>query len=118
AGYFEKACEWMRCGRPVFDVRQLEHLPAAMIPGLRDGDITTTSLERWSLPTDFGREYYHMLRDAPNVRVITDATCVRLNLDEDDDVIRDIDCRTLSGRDFTVSADQVILAAGGLESTR
>ena len=79
--YFKPACEWMVCGRPAFDVHELDHLPRRMIPGLDDGAVRTSSLKRWSLPTDFGRVYFDDLTDTRNLRVITDATCVRINLD-------------------------------------
>jgi hypothetical protein len=117
-GYFDRACKWMVCGRPIFDVTELKHLPPRMIPGLEDGVVSTSALERWSLPTDFGRVYYEDLCNTVSLRVITDATCVRINLDDDGTRATDLDCRTLSGRFFTVGADDVIVATGGLESTR
>ncbi len=116
--YFERACQWMLCGRSAFDVNDLEHLPRNMIAGFEDGAVTTSSLERWSLPTDFGKVYFDDLRAAAGLRVIIDATCVRINLDEDKARATDIECRTLSGHSFTVAAADVIVAAGGLESTR
>jgi choline dehydrogenase-like flavoprotein len=116
--YFEKACQWMLCGRSAFDVNDLDHLPRHMIAGLEDGGVTTSSLERWSLPTDFGKVYFDDLRATAGLRVITDATCVRINLDEDKARATDIECRTLSEESFTVAAADLIVAAGGLESTR
>jgi len=116
--YFDRACEWMLCGRPVFDVHELTHLPRNMIPGMEDGDVSTSSLERWSLPTDFGKVYYDDLLNAASLRVITDTTCVRMNHDDDQGRVSDLECRTLSGRSFTVAADDVVVATGGLECTR
>ncbi len=117
-GYFERACRWMLCGRSIFDVNELDHLPRHMIAGLQDGAVSTSSLERWSLPTNFGKVYFDDLRDAVGLRLITDATCVRINLEGDKERAKDVDCRTLSGRSFTVAAEDIIVAAGGLESTR
>jgi choline dehydrogenase-like flavoprotein len=116
--YFERACEWMLCGRPIFDVHELDHLPRHMVAGLEDGAISTSSLERWSLPTDFGKVYFDDLRDVVGLRVITDSTCVRINLDDDRARATDIECKTLTGCSFTVIAEDVVVAAGGLESTR
>jgi hypothetical protein len=116
--YFESACRWLLCGRAIFNANELEHLPRHMIARLEDGAITTSSLERWSLPVDFGKEYFNDLCETAGLRVITDATCVRINLDDDGARATDIDCRTLSGNSFTVAAGNVIVAAGGLESTR
>ena len=116
--FFERACQWFKCGRPSFDISNLEHLPGRMVPGLVDGAILTSSLERWSLPTDFGKAYVTELRDATSVQIIADTTCVRINLDEDQTRVASVDCKTLSGCSFTVVADDFIVAAGGLESTR
>ena len=116
--YFDDACQWMLCGRSIFDANELDHLPRHMIAGLEDAAVSTSSLERWSLPTDFGKVYFKDLRDTAGLRVITDATCVRINLDDDKARATDIECKTLSGRSFTVAAEDVIVAAGGLESTR
>jgi hypothetical protein len=117
-GHFERACEWMVCGRSAFDVTELSHLPQHMIPGLDEGAVSTSSLERWSLPTNFGKVYYEKLRGTDNLRVVTDSTCVRINLDDQQARARDIECKTLAGHSFTVAADNVIVATGGLESTR
>lgn len=116
--YFERACGWMHCGRPVFNVTKLPHLPNPMIPGLEDGVVLTSSLERWSLPTNFGKTYWNDLRSGAGLRVITDTTCVGIITTDDRSRALGIDCRTLSGRAFTIGADEVIVAAGGLESTR
>lgn len=116
--YFEPACEWFQCGRAIFDVHQLDHLPSQMIRGLTEGDVLTSSLERWSLPTDFGRVYAQQLHDTDALTVITDATCTRIRLDDERARVTTVDCKTVSGRSFTVAADDVIVAAGGLESTR
>jgi hypothetical protein len=116
--FFVRACQWMQCGRPVFDAHDITHLPRYMIPGLEDGDVLTSSLERWSLPTNFGKAYFDALRDTPGLTVIADTTCVRINLNDDQTRAADVECKTLSGRSFTVGGDDVIVATGGLESTR
>lgn len=116
--YFGRACDWMLCGRPAFDVSELDHLPAQMILGAPEGIVSTSTLERWSLPTDFGRVYFEELRVSTSLRVITDATCVRINLDESQERVADIECRTLTGRSFSVTADDTVIATGGLECTR
>jgi choline dehydrogenase-like flavoprotein len=116
--YFERACEWMLCGRPIFDVHELDHLPRNMVAGLEDGAMSTSSLERWSLPTDFGKVYFDDLGEAVGLRVITDSTCVRIDLDDDGARATGIECKTLAGASFSVIAEDVIVAAGGLQSTR
>lgn len=116
--YFERACLWFRCGRAVFDIDGLDHLPRHMIPGLADGHVSTSSLERWSLPTNFGKEYLTEIRDSSSIELITDATCTSIMLDDSTTRAQEVVCKTTAGRSFTVAADDVVVAAGGLESTR
>jgi choline dehydrogenase-like flavoprotein len=54
--WFQRSCDWFRCGRAVFDAAQVPDLPP-IVPGLRNGGMRASALERWSLPTDFGHEY-------------------------------------------------------------
>jgi choline dehydrogenase-like flavoprotein len=116
--FFGAACDWFKCGRAAFDIGDLPHLPAQMVPGLEDGNVLTSTLERWSLPTHFGRVYRDVLSGLTSLRVFTDSTCVRVDIDENRSRATGVLCRTLSGNTFTVEADRVIVAAGGLESTR
>lgn len=116
--YFDRTCQWMLCGRPVFEASELGHLPEQMIDGFQDDVVRTSSLERWSLPTNFGTVYLDDLRGAHGLRVITDTTCVQLVTNAGHNKVTSIDCRTLSGRSFSIAADDVIVATGGLEATR
>jgi hypothetical protein len=118
APFFARTCSWMVCGRPVFDVRNIDHLPRSLVPGLPDGDVRTSTLERWSLPTDFGAVYQHQLRSSAAVRVVTGLTCTQVVCPEQSQLADHLDCRTLDGRRFEVRARKFVLACGGLESTR
>ena len=55
--YHQRACDWLRCGRAAFDTARMTHLPDAMVPGLLADEASTGTFERWSLSTDFAREY-------------------------------------------------------------
>jgi hypothetical protein len=117
--HFEKACAWLVCGRPVFDAHSVPALPASIIPGLQDDErIKTSDMERWSLPTNFGTVYRERLRACPNLRVVTGATVTRLVHSDDGSKVVRVDCASLQGPRFSVRGADVILACGGLESTR
>lgn len=116
--WFEKACEWFVCGRPVFDGRQMPHLPPTLVPGLPDEDILTSTFERWSLPTNFGRQYRSRLRDDPLVRLVTGATCTGIICHEGRREVSHLEVRALDGRQLQVRARRYVVACGGLETTR
>ncbi|MBV8219238.1 MAG: GMC family oxidoreductase, partial [Solirubrobacterales bacterium] len=82
ARYFGRACEWCRCGRPVFDAGALPELADnSMIPGFPDRDVLTTSLERWALPTRFGSFYRKRLKTSQLLELVTGLTCTNIACD-------------------------------------
>ncbi|HWD95586.1 MAG TPA: FAD-dependent oxidoreductase, partial [Acidimicrobiales bacterium] len=116
--YYERACMWMACGRPVFDATQVPQLSRTLVPGLVDGNVRSTTLERWSLPTNFGHEYKTQLEKADNIRVVTGLTCTEIVCEPGTSRVDHLVCRTLEGGVATIRGKQFVLAAGGLESTR
>jgi choline dehydrogenase-like flavoprotein len=119
APLFERACEWLRCGRAQFDATEIPELAAAsLVPGLGDGEARTTTLERWSLPTNFGREYAADLASERKLRLVTGLTCVDVTSEISPLRVRHLETRAIDGRSVKVTARRYVLAAGGLETTR
>lgn len=118
APLFQRACDWFVCGRAVFDGSRLPHLPPSIVPGLPNGDVRTSTFERWSLPTDFGREYGARLKHSTRVQLVTGLTCSRVVVVPGQRRVDHLELRGLGGRRATVRARQYVLACGGLETTR
>jgi len=118
AAYFPRACDWLVCGRAMFDASGLPDAPPSIVPGLDDGDVTTSSLERWSLPTDFGTTYLHQLTHVANLRLLTGVTATRIVVPGEHGAADHLEARTLAGGRVTFHASAFVVACGGLESTR
>jgi choline dehydrogenase-like flavoprotein len=119
ARYYERACDWCRCGRAIFNATQLPELAGrTLVPGFGDGEIRATDLERWSLPTNFRKVYGRRLTQHPNIRVLTGFTCVELEMDRGGDSVASARVRSLDGRSLRLTAGQFVVAAGGIESAR
>jgi choline dehydrogenase-like flavoprotein len=117
--YLGQACSWCRCGRPVFSALELPELAdRSMIPGFPDGDVLTSSLERWSLPTRFGRVYRKRLQAARQLELITGLTCTHIACDPGSGAVDHLVLRSLSGRQAIARGRHYVLATGGLEATR
>jgi choline dehydrogenase-like flavoprotein len=116
--YFQRACDWMACGRAAFSTREIPHLPSGIVPGFVDGEVLGSSLERWSLPTDFGKVYMGRLEQSPHVRLLTGVTCTEISCPSEGGRARSLACRTCAGGRVTVTAKAFVVACGGLESTR
>lgn len=116
--YYPRACSWLQCGRPAFDTTQMTHLPPSVVPGLPQGAVSSATFERWSLSTNFAREYGDTLKRSRHVRVVTGLTCTEVISDRGGTRTERLDCRTLEGRRISVQARGYVLACGGLETTR
>lgn len=118
APFFQRACDWLRCGEATFGAQQIPKLAGrTMVEGLQDGGIRTSDLERWSLPTNFGREYRRELRKAQNLRLVTRLTATEISVDASGRATHLV-TRDAAGRRIVVRAPRIVIAAGGLESTR
>ncbi|PVZ04595.1 GMC oxidoreductase [Actinomycetospora cinnamomea] len=116
--YYGRACAWLRCGRPVFDVGAVPGAPAQLVPGLVDGDICSTTLERWSLPLDLGLAYRDELRRSRTVRLAPGLTCTRIVCFPGSGRADHLECANPGGRRITVRARRFVVAGGGLGGTR
>ena len=117
--YFQRACAWLVCGRAVFDANEVPALhDKSLVPGLRDGVVRTSTLERWSLPTDFGREYRRQLQGSSNVRLVSPVTCTEIVCGEAQPRVCYLIARALDGRRINVRGQRYVIACGGLETTR
>jgi GMC oxidoreductase len=116
--YFQRSCDWFACGRAVFDATETDYLPPSLVPGLPNAEVRTSSLERWSLPTQFGREYGEHLRASQRVRLVTNATCTQVAPVPHGGEVDHLVCRSSDGSEVRVTARRYVIACGGLESTR
>lgn len=119
ARYYQRACDWCVCGRAVFDANELDELAKReLVPGLPDGDVVTTALERWSLPTNFREVYGTELEQNPRVDLVSGLTCTKILCSDDGSGVAHLIARTLAGATLTVKAQDYVVATGGLDAAR
>jgi choline dehydrogenase-like flavoprotein len=117
--YFARASRLCYSGEPIFSSHEIPALRGeTLVPGLPDADVLTTSLERWSLPTNFGREYRKELLSSPRLRLMTGVTAVEIVTAEDGRSVRFIRGRRADGSEVVLQGRCYVLACGGLETTR
>jgi len=119
AGYLQTACDYFFCGRAEFNIKDVPGVKQhSIVPGLPDGDVLSSTLERWSLPTNFGKEYAGRLARSEQVRLVHGLTGTEIECYESGRGVASIRCRTRSGRTIRLRARKYVLACGGLETTR
>lgn len=119
AQYYPRALTYCDAGR--FDFTIGGSLPKAppTIGGF-DGNhgMITDRIERYSLPTDFGKRYRRQIAQSTNVTAALYARCVNLNKRAGGDTIESVDFIDRTGRRRCVAARMVVLATGGIEAPR
>ena len=116
--FYDAAMTYCEAGRFAFDAREALPKPSWIVEGFSHPDVEDIGIERFSMPTDFGVRNRRRLAKAPNVTVVTHATCIRLVPSDGRAAIGTVDVATLSGGRFTVRAGRFVVAAGGLEAVR
>jgi len=117
--WFQRASDYCKTGRAVFDANEVATIrQKPIVPGLPDGDVRTTELERWSLPTDFGKVYKRELAASARVRVVHGLTVVEVVAREGGAAVDHLVARTLSGKTLRLEGDHHVIACGGVETTR
>jgi choline dehydrogenase-like flavoprotein len=119
AAYYQRACDWFLCGEAVFSALDIPALRSrTLIPGLTDGNVQATALERWSLPTNFGRQYRARLRRSDLVTLVTNLTCTEIVCQADGPRVDHLVAKTPTGNAVTITGSKYVIACGGVESTR
>lgn len=117
--YFSRTSRYFFCGDATFDLGDIPSIEQkSIVPGLPDGGVRTSAIERWSLPTNFGKEYGRDLEASRGVRLVSGLTCTEVESAESGNRVQAIRASTLAGRTVRLVARAYVLACGGLETTR
>lgn len=119
APHYPRANELVEAGKYAYTAETTYDGPSpAMIEGFTSTRVTQNTLERFSMPTNFGATYGPQISASGSVRVLLHANCTGIRLAEDGRTVDHLDCATLGGTKFTVKAARYVLATGGLEVPR
>ncbi|WP_337188876.1 GMC family oxidoreductase [Phenylobacterium sp.] len=114
--YYPRAQELLEAG--TYDYSAASAIGGApLVSGFDDPNVLSDSLERFSLPTNFWREYRREISASPNVQVIAEATAVKFRRGGGDAAAA-LACVGPGGGSFDVRARVFVVAAGGLETVR
>jgi hypothetical protein len=117
--YFQKACDYLFCGSSEFNINNIANIEQkSIVPGLPDTDVLTSVLERWSLPTNFGKEYFNHLKQSVRIKLLYGLTCTEIETSESGSQVKSLQAKTLEGKNIQVQCQKYILAGGGLNTTR
>ena len=89
-----------------------------ILHGFAGTHFTDAALERFSCPTDFAARYRSRLAAAANIRVVLHATAVRIATSDAGRRASFVQACAAGGGRLDVRAENIVLAAGGLEVPR
>lgn len=119
AAYFQRACDYFFCGKSEFDINNIPNIERkSIVPGLPDEQVLTSTLERWSLPTNFGKEYCHELKRLMRIKLLYGLTCTEIETNDKGSQFESLRARTLGGKTIYVKAKNCVLSGGALNTTR
>jgi choline dehydrogenase-like flavoprotein len=117
--YFQKACDYLFCGSSEFNINNIPNIgQKSIVPGLPDTDVLTSVLERWSLPTNFGKEYFNHLKQSARIKLLYGLTCTEIETSESGNQVKSLQAKTLAGKNIQIKCKKYVLAGGGLNTTR
>jgi choline dehydrogenase-like flavoprotein len=117
--YYPQALAYCDAGKFDFTVSGSLANPSETISGFHsDGSVLTDHIERYSLPTDFGRRYRQQIARSSDVIALLHARCVRLHKRSGEDVIEAVEVVDRGDRRRRLACQTVILACGGIEVPR
>jgi len=107
--WYEPAAAFFGIGRPIF--------AAPARPWEEMGDARADELERWTPINNMGSRHKEALANSPNIRVVLGATLTDMVPSEGGHNVAQL---TLSGqgKTHTFAPEELVLACGGLETTR
>lgn len=117
--YYERANQWLEAGACDYDGRTaLPSNTPTLIKGFESDIINTEGLERFSRPTDLYQRYKKRLQISSRLRLLYDASCVGIRVNEAENKVQFLDVSTQSGKRFKVKGKKYIMATGGIEIPR
>jgi len=118
--FVPKATKFFECCDPVFDLKKIPKFEDTHIAeDFTEGIVTDSRIERWSMPTRFGKRYGETLEQLPNLKILLGYEARDFgNLDENGKV-SSLKIRSVENKGYDeVKAKNFVIAAGGQESTR
>jgi len=116
APWYERAATWCEIGSTEYAQAPLSQALGASILPIEDSSLLCHKYFRFSPPTRFGRRYRDELEQAPNLQVMLHSNAVRL--DWDGERVSAVQVARADGGKAMIRAKQVVVALGGIETTR
>jgi hypothetical protein len=114
------ASDYFECGEPIFNLKDVTAVPYRPIAeGFRPGPVTDAVLERWSMPTRFGKRYRAQIDRSDAIELLVGWQAHSFCSPAEGDGARTLRLQAANGEAIaTATAKVFVIAAGTQETTR
>lgn len=118
--YEEKAAQYFECGEAKFNLHKIPQFRNTHIAeGFKEGIVTDSVIERWSMPTRFGNRYADELLQAGNITIIQGYEARDFSSPDNNGTVSNLTIRKIGSFAIEeVRAKSFVISAGAQESTR
>jgi choline dehydrogenase-like flavoprotein len=118
--FLPKAAAYFECGEPTFNLNQIPEFKTSRIAeGFKEGAITDSVLERWSMPTRFGKRYASEIERNPQIEMLKGYEVRTFAAPDSEGHVRSVDIQNRAdGETITIEAKRFVISAGSQETTR
>ena len=118
--HLPKTAEYFECGEPVFNLNEIKEFKNTHIAeGFEEGFVTDSVIERWSMPTRFGKRYADQLKASRDIHVLEGYEFRDFKApDEKGNVTSATIRNVLTRQRLEITAMKFVLASGAQETTR
>lgn len=120
APYLATATIYFECGKPVFNLNDLtDYRTHRIAENFREGIVTDSVIERWSMPTRFGKRYAKEISERANITLIQGCEARQFQAPDKDGAVSSLIIRdVITNQLGEIKANTFVLAAGAQETTR
>lgn len=118
--HLDRAADYFECGDGRFSLNDIPDFAGSTIAeGFQNGPVTDSSIERWSMPTRFGKRYRSQIGSSRTIHLLTGWQATAFETAPDQGSVAAVCIRDFAGeRQARMVGRQIVIAAGAQESTR
>lgn len=118
--FLSETAAYFECGEPIFNLNNLKDFKDTSISEkFKKGIVTDSVLERYSMPTRFGKRFANDVKNLKNLELIEGYEAREFQDPDNNGIVNSLKIRCVSSSEiFTVNAKSFVLAAGTQETTR
>lgn len=117
--YISQANTYFECGEPLYDLKNSKEFSDKTIAeNFVNAHVTDTKVERWSMPTRFGKRYRKDLEDISNITILEGYQAVSFSDPSEDGIINEVHVLSEDAQSLIIRSIKFVISCGTQETTR